>query len=85
MELRFTTSFDAEYKKIIKGNNLLKRKIGKKFELLQMNVNHPSLRLRKSPGGLYWSVSIDKSIRVLIMIEKDWIAVYHIGKHEDVY
>lgn len=85
MELRFTTSFDAEYKKIIKGNDPLKRKIKKQLQLLQTNVNHPSLRLHKLAGGLCWSVSIDKSIRALIIIEKDWIAIYHIGKHEDVY
>lgn len=85
MELRFTTSFETEYKKIIKGNDPLKRKIKKQLELLHANVNHPSLRLHKLAGGLYWSVSIDKSVRVLIIIEKDWIAIYHIGKHEDVY
>lgn len=85
MELRFTTSFDTEYKKIIKGNDPLRRKIRKKLELLQINVNHPSLRLHKLAGGLFWSISIDKSIRVLVIIQKEWVAVYHIGKHEDVY
>lgn len=85
MELRFTTSFDAEYKKIIKGNAPLKKKIKTKLELLQANINHPSLRLHKLAGGLFWSISIDKSIRSLIIIEKEWIYVYHIGKHEDVY
>lgn len=85
MELRFTTSFETEYKKIVKDNDPLKRKIKKKLELLQTNINHPSLRLHKLAGGLFWSISIDTSIRALIMIEKEWIVVYHIGKHEDVY
>ena len=84
MELRFTTSFEAEHKKIIKGNDPLKRKIRKQLELLQINVNHPSLRLHKLAGGLFWSISIDKSIRVLIIIEKEWIAVYPTGKHEAI-
>ena len=85
MELRFTTSFEAEYKKIIKGNAPLQKKIKKQLQLLRVDVNHPSLRLHKLAGGLFWSISIDKSIRVLIIIEKEWIAVYHVGKHEDVY
>ena len=85
MELRFTTSFESDYKKIIKSNDLLKRKITKQFELLRSNINHPSLRLHKLAGGLFWSIFIDKSVRALIIIEKKWIYVYHIGKHEDVY
>lgn len=85
MELRFTTSFEVEHKKIIKGNDSLKRKIKKQLQLLQANTNHPSLRLHKLAGGLYWSISIDKSVRMLIIIQKEWIYVYHIGKHEDVY
>ena len=85
MELRFTLSFEAEYTKIIKGNDPLKRKIAKQLELLRTNVNHPSLRLHKLSGGLFWSISIDKSVRILIILEKEWIYVYHIGKHEDVY
>ncbi len=85
MELRFTSSFESEYQKITRGNNPLKRKIRKQLELLQANINHPSLRLHKISGGLYWSISIGKSIRVLLIIEKEWVSVYHIGKHEDVY
>lgn len=85
MELRFTESFEAEYKKIIKGNEPLAKKIKKQLQLLQVNVNHPSLRLHKLTNDQFWSISIDKSIRVLLIIEDQWIYVYHIGKHEDVY
>lgn len=85
MELRFTTSFEAEYKKITKGNTPLKRKIKKQLNMLQIDPNHPSLRLHKMTNGLFWSISMDKSVRALIIIEKHWIYVYHIGKHEDVY
>lgn len=85
MELRFTCVFEAEHKKIAKGNDPLKRKIKKQLRLLQTNINHPSLRLHKLAGGLFWSTSIDKCVRALIIIEKEWIYVYHIGKHENVY
>ena len=85
MEIRFTTSFDVEYKRVTKGNKLIQSKVKKQLLLLQKNTAHPSLRLHKLGSSKFWSISIDKSIRILIIIEKQWIYVYHIGKHEDVY
>lgn len=85
MELRFTTSFEQEYKKIVKGNDALQRKVRKQLAILESNANHPSLRLHKLGSSRYWSIFIDTSIRVLVILEKQWIYVYHIGKHEDVY
>lgn len=85
MELRFTKSFEIEYKKIIKGNKTLNKRIRKQLQLLQIHANHPSLRLHKLESGKYWSISVDKSIRILIIIEERLIYIYHIGKHEDIY
>lgn len=85
MQLRFTKSFDNEYKQIIKGNNDLKSKINKQLHLLQQNPSHPSLRLHKLSSEDYWSISVDKSIRILVILEKEYIGVYHVGKHEDIY
>ena len=85
MELRFTESFETEYKKTVKGNNSLKKKVKKQLCFLQGNVHHPSLRLHKLGSNRFWSISIDKSIRILIIIEEKLIYVYHIGKHENVY
>ena len=83
MRLRFTKSFEAKYRKTIKGNKALDKKIRKQLTILQNNINHPSLRLHKV--GSYWSISVDKSIRILIIVDTEWISVYHIGKHEDMY
>lgn len=85
MKLRLTKSFEQEYKKTVKGNNVLKERIDKQLIILQQNINHPSLRLHKLGSSRYWSISVDKSIRVLLIIEKDYLAIYHIGKHEEVY
>ncbi|MCJ7826323.1 hypothetical protein MUP56_01760 [Patescibacteria group bacterium] len=85
MELRFTKSFELEYQKLTRGNRVLQKRIRKQFRLLQQKTNHPSLRLHKIRSSPYWSISIDKSIRVLLIIEEQWIYIYHIGKHEDVY
>lgn len=85
MELRFAQSFEAEYKKVTGGNQKLKKKVQKQLLVLQKNPSHPSLKLHKLSGRRYWSISIDKSIRMLLIFEKTWIYVYHIGKHEEVY
>lgn len=85
MQLRFTKSFELEYSKVIKGNETLKIKVNKQLHLLLENPSHPSLRLHKPSSEEYWSISVGKSIRILIMLEKECIYVYHIGKHEDVY
>ncbi len=85
MELRFAKSFEAEYKSITKGNDPLCRKIRKQLVLLQKSPAHPSLRLHKLGSRRFWSISVDKSIRILLLFEKEWIWVYHVGKHEDVY
>ncbi len=85
MQLRFTKSFELEYKKIIKGNTSLKAKITKQFRVLKENPAHPSLRLHKLSSQEYWSISVNKSIRILVILEKEWIYAYHISKHEDVY
>jgi len=85
MELRFTQSFENEYKKIVKGNKHLDQKISKQLHLFQTKINHPSLRLHKVESSEYWSISVDKSIRILMIIKKKWTYIYHIGKHEDVY
>ncbi len=85
MELRFTKSFEVEYKKIIKGNFTIKNQVEKQLLILQTNINHPSLRLHKLVGKKYWSISINRSVRVLLLMKLDIIYVFHIGKHEDVY
>lgn len=85
MKLRLTDSFEKEFVKVTKGNIILKRKIIKQLGIVARNPKHPSLRLHKIEGEDYWSISVDKSIRILIIFEGDIIYAYHIGKHEDVY
>lgn len=85
MELRLTGSFDDEYRKIIKGNSRLEKQTLKQLSVIKKNINHPSLRLHKLHNSNYWSVSVNESIRILLMIEDQFMTVYHIGKHEDMY
>ena len=58
-----------------------------KLELLISNKNHPSLRKHKLVGNMkdLWSISINKSIRmVYIEIENEFYFV-DIGTHDQVY
>ena len=85
MKLRLTKSFEAEYRKITRGNFQLQRKIKKQLVRLRQDLTHPSLRLHKLQSSPWWSASVDKSVRIFLIIDTDGIYVYHIGKHEDVY
>ena len=85
MELHFVQSFEHDYRKVIKGNIVLKKQIAKQLSLLRKNANHPSLRLHKLEHSRFWSISIDKSIRMLLIFENDLIFIYRIGKHDTVY
>jgi addiction module RelE/StbE family toxin len=83
--LRLTHSFEKEYRQLTKRNKNLSQKFSKQVELVIANLQHPSLRLHKLVGLSYWSLSIDKSVRVLLLIESDTITFCHIGTHDQVY
>jgi len=85
MKIRLTRSFEREFAKLSKGNKNLKKKVVKQLTIVLQNPKHRSLRLHKLEGNSYWSISVDKSIRILIVFESETIVVYHIGKHEDMY
>lgn len=85
LRLRLTDSFEREFVKITKGNATLKKKVVKTLYLVTQNPKHPSLRLHKLEGENYWSISVNMSVRILVLFESDIVYTYHIGKHEDVY
>lgn len=87
MELQFSTEFLKRIKKIKKQNKSLFLKVEHKINLFNMNPNHPSLRLHKLGGDLKdsWSLSIDKSIRIIFYYSNDLIVLVDIGTHDQVY
>ena len=85
-----TPSFVAEYARLCRSNPALQKKVDTKLSILADNVRHPSLRLHKIIGKSVgfdplYSISVNKSIRILICFKDSDVFVYHIGKHEDVY
>lgn len=87
MELQFSTEFLKRLKKIKKQNKGLFLKVEDKVNLFNTNPNHPSLRLHKLGGGLRdsWSLSVDKSIRIIFYYSGDLIVLVDIGTHDQVY
>lgn len=87
-KLIFTESYLKREKKFLKKHPKLIRRYKKILRLLELNPNHPSLRLHKLKGKLEdkYSVSITMSYRIILtfaVIEKGIILI-DIGSH-DVY
>ncbi len=82
--------YDQKFlKHLVKFKNQQKTntKIIKQLKLLQQSPNHPSLRLHKLSGKnqKYYSISVDRSIRIICTLEKDGWYVFDIGTHDQVY
>jgi toxin HigB-1 len=88
-EIIYTDSYIKRAKKFIKKHPELISQYQKTLNLLELNPNHPSLRLHKLHGKLseLYSVSINISYRISIyfLIENNKIIPVDIGSHDDVY
>ena len=62
------------------------KKIHKQIRLLREDPRHKSLRLHKITREVKntWSISIDKSLRMLYT-ENEFIYFFEIGTHDEVY
>jgi len=88
-EIRFTQKYEKIAKKFFKKHTNLKEKYIKTINILQLNPNHPSLRLHKLQGKLkeYYSVSLDMEYRLIIdfIVIDNVIYLIDIGSHDNVY
>ena len=88
-EIIYTDSYLKRAKRFIKKHPELISQYGKTLKLLELNPNHPTLRLHKLHGKLseLYSVSINISYRISIyfLIDRDKIVPVDIGSHADVY
>lgn len=88
-ELIYTNSYLKRARKFLKKHPEIISQYEKTLKLLEINPNHPSLRLHKLHGKLseLHSVSINISYRICIdfIFEKDHIIPIDIGTHDDVY
>lgn len=77
--------FSKQASKLIKGDTSYRLKINKNLNFLKTNPNHPSLRLHKLSGKNLYSVSVDKSIRIIFSIRGQYFYLLQIGTHDQVY
>lgn len=88
-EILYTDSYLKRAKKFIKKHSDLVSQYEKTLNLLEINPNHPSLRLHKLHGKLseLYSVSINISYRISIifLIEDDKIIPIDLGSHDEIY
>lgn len=87
MNFDIAPKLKKELKNIKSHNYQLSQKIEKQLALFQDNHTHPSLKAHKLTGklGSYWSISIDKSIRMLFTIDENGVLFFDIGTHDQVY
>jgi plasmid maintenance system killer protein len=84
----FDPCFDKVYRKCVKGNKQIEKRVEKTLILFQENPSHPSLRLEKLEGlsGDVWSIRINRKYRIFFYWdsdEKGKIAIlFNIGPHD---
>ena len=88
-KLIFTETYLCREKKFLKQHPELIERYKKVLRLLELNPNHPSLRLHKLSGkfkGKY-SISITMSYRIIITfaVTEKGIVLLDIGDHDEVY
>lgn len=88
-EIIYTESYNKRAAKFIKKHPDLLSQYQKTLELLEMNPQHPSLRLHKLKGKLseLYSISINISYRISIdfIFEDDTIIPIDVGSHDEIY
>jgi mRNA-degrading endonuclease YafQ of YafQ-DinJ toxin-antitoxin module len=85
----YTESYEKKAGKFLKRHPELGSQYEKTLKLLELDPNHPSLRLHKVNvrGNEIFSVSINISYRLVIdlLIEDREIIPINIGSHDEVY
>jgi len=89
VEIIYTHSYLRRAKKFIKRHPELLSQYEKTLKLLEINPQHPALRLHKLQGRLseLYSVSINISygISIYFLLDKNKIIPIDIGSHDEVY
>ena len=87
--LVYPESYLRRAAKFLKKHPEIHSQYRKTLQLLELNPNHPSLRLLSLQGrfrGLS-SVSVNISYRIVVrfLVQGDEILLVDVGKHDDVY
>jgi mRNA-degrading endonuclease YafQ of YafQ-DinJ toxin-antitoxin module len=83
----YTIAYRKKLEKTIRTNPKLAKAIHTTLSDFFEKQNYPSLRLHKLSGNSVsaWSISVNKSIRIIFYYVKDGVVLVNFGKHEEVY
>jgi len=83
----YLTTFRKKPGKTVKSDKQLVLKIKQILVAFFENQNYPSLRLHKLTGKSTsaWSISVNKSIRIVFYYVEDGVVLVDLVKHEEVY
>jgi len=88
-KLIYTNSYIKRASKFIKKHPELLSQYGKTLKLLELDPNHPSLRLHPLKGKLkeLYSISINISYRITLefFVSEKEIILVNVGHHDVVY
>ena len=87
MRYYYSTKFRKRLDKTFKSDKQLTLEIKQTLIAFFENQNYPSLRLHKLTGksSSAWSISVNKSIRIVFYYVEDGVVLVNFGKHEEVY
>jgi len=82
-----TTNYERQFLKSLRKHPDVWEPYSKTLKILEVNPQHPSLRLHKLHGKLkeYYSVSINLKYRIMldIVIQDDLVILISIGGHRE--
>ena len=78
MIYKTTSKFWDYYRKLPRE---IQNRADKQFELLKQNPDHPSLMLKKTQRGDYWSARVNDDYRALAIEHEGVLTWVWIGKH----
>lgn len=88
-QLIYTPAYNKRAARFLKKHPELAAQYAKTLQLLELNPQHPSLRLHKLQGRLtaLHSVSINMSYRITLefLIQDGQLLLVNVGKHDVVY
>lgn len=88
-KLIYTNSYIKRASKFVKKHPDLLSQYQKTLKLLEINPNHPSLRIHPLKGRLkyLYSISINISYRITLefFVSKKEIILVNVGHHHEVY
>ena len=77
--ISFSRSFKKEYQKLPQE---IQENLNQKLKFLSEDPQHPSLRLKKMGGTVYWEISITMNYRLILRFDGEEIKLITVGTHD---